>query len=112
MKKMKNYSFSLHHGIQLVAISAMMLVAGCGKKSVTPDVEIRTVAYYIEHEAEREKTLKGCVEFRDGSYTAMNAEDREIADKSDWMMNCSNAGEGHLGAYHKRQREAAAKYGQ
>lgn len=109
---MKNSSRSHSSRACLVAIASILMLAGCAKKSVAPDAEIKTVAYYPENDAEREKMKNACLEFKRGPYTALNADDRAAADKSDWAMNCNNVGEAIMAARAKRQREAAAKYSQ
>ncbi len=109
---MKNSSHSHSSHACIVAIALILLLAGCAKKSVAPNAEIKTVAYYTENDAEREKMKNACLEFKRGPYTALNADDRAVADKSDWAMNCNNVGEAILAARAKRQREAAAKYSQ
>lgn len=109
---MKNSSHSHTSHTCLVAIASILLLVACAKKNVTPDAEIKTVAYYTENDAEREKMTNACLEFKRGPYTALNADDRAVADKSDWAMNCSNVGEAIMAARAKRQREAAAKYSQ
>ncbi len=109
---MKNCSFSPSGRTCLVAIASVLLLAACAKKSVTPDIEIKTVAYYTAHADEREKMKNACLEFKRGAYTALNADERDIADRSDWMTNCSNVGQAMMAARAQRQREAAAKYSQ
>jgi len=109
---MKNRSLSPNGRTCLVAFASLLLLAGCAKKSVAPDAEIKPVAYYTEHADEREKAKNACLAFKRGAYTALNAADRELAGKSDFMTNCSNVGEAMLAARAQRQREAAAKYSQ
>lgn len=109
---MKNPSLSPIGRTCLLAVASMMMLAGCGKKSVTPDAEIKPVAYYVERPDELEKALTACLDFKQGPYTTLNADERDIADRSDWAMNCNNVGEAMMAARAKRQREAAARFSQ
>ena len=106
---MKNLLSSSGLRLSCTVIAVLFATVGCAKK-VTPDAEVKTVAFYVEHQAEREKAAKACGEFMDGPYTALTADERDVARKSPWMTNCSNVGEAILAARGKRQREAASKY--
>lgn len=90
-------------------IASIFLVSGCAKK-LTPDVEIKTIDYYINHVAEANKVVDECRSFQSGALSAMTDAEQKIVSESAYMTNCSNAGQGIYGAYQKRLREAASKY--
>lgn len=86
-----------------------ILLTGCGAK-VAPDVEIKSIDYYMEHAQETEKVINECMAFRRGKFSTMTASDQKAFMETPYATNCSNAGEATLGLRQKRLREAASKY--
>jgi hypothetical protein len=93
----------------LLATASLALLAGCGKK-LTPDAEIKSIAYYMDHPDEREKMKGTCHEFIDGAYSVLTADEKEEAKKSAFLTNCNNVGIAGMNAYQQRLRDAAAKF--
>lgn len=107
MKDRMSFAFGC---TSLVAAASVALLAGCGKK-LTPDAEIKSVAYYMEHPVERETAKNACHVFINGAYSAFNADEREQAKKSAFLTNCNNVGIAGMNAYQKRLRDSAARFG-
>ena len=95
--------------LSIAMIASVLALYGCTKK-LTPDVEIKTIDYYINHVDEARKVADECSIFQSGALSAMTNAEQKIVSESAYMTNCSNAGQGIYGAYQKRLREAASKY--
>lgn len=95
--------------VVISCLTGSLLLGGCGKK-LTPDTEIKSVIFYIENTDEAKKVKSECDQYISNKYSTLSSTEREIVNKSNYVLNCNNAGNGIYGAYQKRLREAASKY--